>query len=104
ETLDLDTAIPIGLILNELLTKSNKYAFPEDQKGKVTVGLKKQTDTSYELRIRDNGVGIVDADRFNSGKTLGVNLVRGLVRQLRGSVEWLTPQQGTEVMIRFGEA
>jgi two-component sensor histidine kinase len=104
EVLDLDTAIPVGLMLNELLTNSYKYAFPEDKEGSVTVALSRKEDNSYEMRVSDDGVGIINKNRFKSGKTLGVNLIRGLARQLRGSVEWLERQQGTEVLVRFQAA
>ena len=103
--LDLDTAIPVGLILNELLTNSYKYAFPKDASGRVDIDFAPiNGGEQYELRVKDNGIGLLDETKVQGGKTLGANLVRGLVQQLRGTVEWLRPAAGTEVLIRFQPA
>ena len=103
--LDLDTAIPVGLILNELLTNSYKYAFPQDAAGRVDIEFTPVSGgEEYELRVKDNGIGLLDETKVQGGKTLGANLVRGLVQQLRGTVEWLRPAAGTEVLIRFQPA
>ena len=54
--LDVDTAVPIGLIVNELLTNSLKYAFPEDRKGKIELSLKEMDEKQLQLVVADNGV------------------------------------------------
>ena len=55
----IETAVPCGLIISELISNSLKYAFPEGKKGKVYVGLKTLNDKGkYELRISDNGIGL----------------------------------------------
>ncbi|MTB52100.1 sensor histidine kinase [Lewinella sp. W8] len=100
----LDTAIPVGLILNELLTNSYKYAFPGDRKGQVTVSLREEEKDLFELHVADDGVGIPEDQGLDSGNTLGVNLVRGLVRQLRGTVNWQKQPEGTVVQLRFRAA
>lgn len=100
ETLEIDTAIPVGLILNELLTNCYKYAFRGKEKGKITVDFHKDNQ-GYFLQVQDDGVG------FEYGKTgttkggIGLNLVRGLVRQLEGTLEWIALKEGTAVAIRF---
>lgn len=100
EKLDIDTAIPVGLILNELLTNSYKYAFVQNGSGKITVDFKKEND-QYFLQISDNGVGFTPEQAAAKTKSLGLNLVSGLVRQLEGTMEWLNIDTGTAVAIRF---
>ena len=82
--LEVDQAIPIGLILNELLTNSLQYAFPEDGTGKIQVQLLPKDQDLYVLRVSDNGVGLppgcIDSD------SLGFTLVRLLVDQLGGAL------------------
>jgi two-component sensor histidine kinase len=100
EYLDLDTAIPLGLILNELLTNAYKYAFPAGTAGQIKVSLQRTGD-QFNLQVSDNGVGLPADHVVRSSKSLGHNLVKGLVRQLEGSIKWLTPEQGTAVQIEF---
>lgn len=100
EYLDLDTAIPVGLILNELLTNAYKYAFPEGEAGLIKVSFQKPGD-QFRLQISDNGVGLPADHTERSRKSLGHNLITGLVRQLEGSIKWLTPERGTAVQIEF---
>lgn len=80
---DIDTAVPLGLIVNELLTNTLKYAFPGNQKGSVRIKLEKQTDGLLHLEVSDNGVG-------KSGETKGTGfggqLISLLTRQLNGSM------------------
>lgn len=101
ETLDIDTAIPVGLILNELLTNCYKYAFRGKEKGKIVVDFRKD-DKGYFLQVQDDGVGF-EQEKVLSQKRggIGLNLVKGLVRQLEGTLEWLVLKQGTAVTIRF---
>lgn len=100
EYLDLDTAIPVGLILNELLTNAYKYAFPEGATGKVQVIFQRVGD-HFELEINDNGIGLPADHAERIKKSLGHNLVKGLVRQLEGNITWLKPEKGTQVQIEF---
>lgn len=100
--LNLDTAIPIGLILNELLTNAYKYAFTNRKTGSILVALTKKA-AGYQLSVSDDGVGL-PSDHVNRRKqSLGHNLVIGLVRQLEGSVQWLrgADGRGTNVTIQF---
>lgn len=99
EELDIDTAIPVGLILNELLTNCYKYAFKGRMKGMIQVEFKKIAG-KYLLRVSDDGVGF-RPNKQRSNSTLGLNLVNGLVRQLEGTIEWLTVEKGTAVAITF---
>ncbi len=98
--LDLDTAIPVGLILNELLTNAYKYAFPEGGTGQIQVIFQRIGD-HFELEVNDSGIGLPPDHAERIKKSLGHNLVKGLVRQLEGSIEWLEPAKGTAVKIEF---
>jgi two-component sensor histidine kinase/HAMP domain-containing protein len=107
-TFDVDTAIPCGLIINELISNSLKYAFPEGREGKIKLTIKKiqaevNGDNEYELIVGDNGVGIPESLNFRETKSLGLQLVTTLAgHQLRGKVE-LNRADGTEFHICFKE-
>jgi len=99
--IDIDTAIPLGLILNELITNSMKYGFPGDMEGKVFIDLSKKDDT-YVLKVGDDGVGIPSDLDFRNTSSLGMQLVNGLVSQIDGEIE-LNRDNGTEFVIKFKE-
>ncbi|MBW4563200.1 MAG: PAS domain S-box protein [Mojavia pulchra JT2-VF2] len=98
--LDIETAIPCGLIINELVSNALKYAFPVHREGEIQVRLYQQYNQNLILIIRDNGVGLPENFDSKKAKTLGINLVQGLVKQLRGTLE-IKCQQGTEFKITF---
>jgi PAS domain S-box-containing protein len=100
-TLGADKATPCGLIVNELLANSLKYAFPEGRTGEVRVALRVNDNDEIELTVADNGVGIPDDLDFKNSDSLGLNLVTALARQLDGKIE-LIREQGTEFKITFG--
>ena len=86
--LNIDKAISVGLIVNELLTNAFKYAFPNDRKGLIEVILYKSIDDrDLHLIIRDNGIGIPENVDFNGTASLGLRLVRILTQQLRASLD-----------------
>ena len=96
--LNIETAIPCGLIINELVSNSLKYAFP-DGKGEITVEVH-STGEGYEMTVSDNGVGLPeDLDLEGSG-TLGLRIVRNLVEQIDGELEIERPARFT---IKFTE-
>jgi PAS domain S-box-containing protein len=84
-TVDLDLAIPCGLIINELVSNALKYAFPDGRCGRVEVRLQPQGGGEYALTVRDDGIGLPDNAEGPGRKTLGLQLVQGLVAQLRGT-------------------
>lgn len=95
-----DTAIPCGLILNELLSNALKYAFPGNRKGEIFIGLRSLGENEGELRICDHGVGIpADLDIENT-ESLGLQLVRNFTAQLQGTFI-LKREQGTDWRIHF---
>jgi PAS domain S-box-containing protein len=104
--LPIDKAIPLGLITNELLTNSLKYAFPGQCKGTISIDLQKDKE-NYRYTFSDDGVGFPDDVEFDPGsdgndtaQTLGLQLVIALVGQLQGTVI-LNRVNGTVFMIRF---
>lgn len=99
-TLDIDTGIPCGLIIDELITNSLKYAFQSRNSGLITVRFRKQDDQAYELVVRDNGVGIPETVDFLNTESLGMQLVTSLTAQLGGTIA-LRRVGGTEFTITF---
>ena len=82
--LDIDTAVPLGLIINELLTNTIKYAFPADNKGTITIKLEKQNDQYLHLVVTDNGIG---KSGMTHGTGFGTQLVSLLTQQLNGTMK-----------------
>ncbi len=83
--LDVAQAVPMGLIVNEAVNNTVKYAFPDDRKGEVFVSFKNIGDDLCELRISDNGVGLPEDFNIEETESLGMNLMRGLTDQLDGT-------------------
>jgi PAS domain S-box-containing protein len=96
----IETALPLGLIINELLTNAFKYAFPDFSEGDILVQIQNKEDDLVTLTIRDNGIGLPDTVKMDSEKSLGLFIVRLLVEQLEGTVE-IIRQNGTTFIIRF---
>jgi two-component sensor histidine kinase/HAMP domain-containing protein len=97
---DIDTAIPCGLIMNELVSNALKYAFPEGI-GIITIALDAKSEGMYELVISDNGVGLSEEFDLDTMNSLGLHLVKGLAEeQLEGELE-IHRNQGTTFRIRF---
>lgn len=96
---DLDTAIPLGLIVNELLTNSLKHAFPHDRKGKISVVLRKSTIRTLYLEVADDGVGRTSP--YTSVETgFGMQLVGLLMQQLSGKMKY-NLSVGTKIQFEF---
>jgi two-component sensor histidine kinase/DNA-binding NarL/FixJ family response regulator len=86
-TLEIDQAIPFGLIVNELVSNSLKYAFPGERRGAITVSLRTKGDDGIELQVKDNGVGLPPGLDIENTDSLGLQLVFMLVRQIGGEIE-----------------
>ncbi|MEA2006528.1 MAG: PAS domain S-box protein [Acidobacteriota bacterium] len=97
--LDINKAIPCGLIINELVSNSLKHAFPNHMKGKVSVEMLKENG-KHILSVKDTGIGFPEKLDFRNTKTLGMQLVTDLVKQLRGTIE-LARDVATEFKIAF---
>jgi two-component sensor histidine kinase len=100
-TLNMETAVPCGLIISELVSNSLKYAFPNEKKGEILVSLK-TVDDKYELIIRENGIGLPEELDFNNLETLGLLLVNNLTEQIDGELT-INRSPGTEFKIKFKE-
>ncbi len=101
--LGIDTAIPLGLLINEAVTNALKYGFKDQEEGEISIGLEKENKTEYILRIGDNGVGFPEEITPASTKSLGLKLIHNLSRQLKGSVIRDSSKKGTNYVIRFQE-
>jgi two-component system, sensor histidine kinase PdtaS len=97
--LNIDTAVPCGLIINELVTNSIKHGFPEDNPGLIRIKLFK-SHGKYILSVKDNGVGFPETIDFRNTETLGLQLINNLVLQLDGTIEVIL-DHGTEFKINF---
>jgi len=101
--LGLDTTIPLGLLINEAVTNSLKYGFPENTQGRIDIVLKEDIKDShtYFLDITDNGIGFPNEINHKTTKSLGLKLMHNLGRQLRGSVTRIKSDIGTGYHIIF---
>ena len=99
--LDLDTMVPLGLVLNELITNSFKHAFPGRDQGMINLLLHRVADNEFELMYSDNGVGIPQEKLSSEGATLGMSLIDSLVEQLNGYLTVESDGDGTRYHIRF---
>lgn len=102
EKLDIDVAIPCGIIINELLSNAFKYAFPDNRAGEIRVELRSVVNPNYKCRliVADNGIGIKGKIDFNSPKSLGLQLIKSLTDQLDGKLE-VKKDKGTCFTIFF---
>ena len=96
---DVEAATPLALLVNELVSNSLKYAFPENRKGKVTVSMKMH-ETFCKLTVADDGVGLSADLDLSDSRTLGCRLISALVDQISGSIEHC-PGPGTVFTVKF---
>ena len=97
---DIDKAVPLGLIVNELLTNTLKYAFPQRQAGRVQIKLHKQKDGVLQLEVSDNGIG---KSGVTHGTGFGGQLVALLTQQL-GDTMREEISNGTKIYFEFKNA
>ena len=93
--LDVDTTIPLGLIINELISNTLKYAFPEDRTGQLSISLK-QSESCLMLLVKDNGVGLPKDLNWKESPSFGLKLVSALAEKLKASLE-INNEKGTIV-------
>ncbi len=101
--LDLDLAVPCGLILNELMTNVFKYAFPNGRNGLVTVELRLNPDRIITLKVADDGVGLPANLEIAKANSLGLQLVNDLVEQVNGKLEIIN-SGGTTFLVSFRDS
>ncbi|WP_424989051.1 sensor histidine kinase [Flagellimonas sp.] len=99
--LDIDRAIPFGLILNELVSNSFKYAFPEnDENGKIYIHLRKNGDQGY-FEYTDNGVGLPEDSDERAHSSMGIRLINRLVNQLQSKLNIDRQVEGVRFWFNF---
>ena len=97
--LDMDTAMPCGLLVNEIVSNAYKYAFPGNEKGKILIELKK-TNGKMKLLVQDNGVGFDEDFSLEKSESLGMQLIQALTSQLDGELK-VSFENGTSFEISF---
>lgn len=98
--LDVSQAIPLGLIINEGIVNAIKYAFPNEQKGIVTIGLRYDGTSHLLLDISDNGIGLPSGLDIKQLNSLGLDMMQGLTKQLNGKF-YMENNNGLHIKIRF---
>ncbi len=98
--LDVSQAVPLGLILNEVITNAIKYAFPKPSTGTITVYLQRKTDGNILLRIMDNGIGFPAGFEVNVQGSLGIQLIKLFSEQLEGELKFQSIK-GVEISLLF---
>ncbi|MBR9919986.1 MAG: hypothetical protein GYB31_04045 [Bacteroidetes bacterium] len=99
--LDVDTIIPIGLILNELVSNALKYAFSEEEEGRLTISLAEK-DQKLLLSVQDNGVGFHSPSMIDKPQTFGYRLIKSLATKLKAKIK-LESVNGTRVELMISD-
>jgi two-component sensor histidine kinase len=97
----IDQAIPCGLVINELVTNALKHAFPEKRRGVITVQVIPLDGDRFRIRVSDDGVGLPDHIDIVSPRTLGLDLVATLARQLDAELKVERKQDGTSFALEL---
>ncbi|PHR21142.1 MAG: hypothetical protein COA41_02190 [Sphingopyxis sp.] len=97
----LDQAIPLAIVVNELVTNALKYAFAEQTEGTVSLAVRKKPDGKIEIEIRDDGCGLPEAFDPAASSGLGMRVSYALVQQLRGKLTFSASDKGTVFLVEF---
>ncbi len=100
--LNINTAIPCGLIVNELVSNALKHGFPDGRKGQLEIDLHRVAGDGYMLQVRDDGVGIPEGLDLRKTESLGMQIISTLVEQIEGRLE-LDRREGTTFRLGFKE-
>lgn len=96
--LDVDTVIPLGLVVNELISNALKHAFPGEKKGKIHISLHEK-DSNLVLEVKDNGIG-VNAEDFNNSTSFGNRMLRAFAQKMGAEME-IENNKGTKVILKI---
>jgi|GEM_PF-1746225 len=100
---NIDTSIPLGLLINEIITNALKYGLPDKKAGKLTIKMRSVEKASFLLEIGDNGVGYTASFKQSRQQSLGLRLIQQLAVQLNGNIEKMENKKGTYYQLRFRE-
>jgi two-component sensor histidine kinase/DNA-binding response OmpR family regulator len=100
--LNTDTAIPLSLVINELVSNALVHAFPDGRSGTISISMRKIGRGGFEMKIADDGIGMSNTSEGPSRQTLGLNLVHSLMENLHGTMK-VKASGGTRYVIRFKE-
>lgn len=100
-SLDLNTAIPFGLILNELISNALKHAFPDGRTGRIALSVAQEPSGMIALSASDDGVGVPEGLELRQSRSLGLRLVRSLTEQIGGTLTLESGEAGATFLIRF---
>ena len=100
--LNIETANPCGLIINELISNAVEHAFVGRERGKIALDFQENSHREFSLIIKDDGIGFPEYKDFFNSESLGLELVVTLVEQLEGQIE-MNNSNGTEIKITFKE-
>jgi len=100
--LNIDTAIPLGLLINEIITNSLKYGFKGTDRGEIYIRIEDHQHGNFTMFIGDNGVGFPENISFRESGSLGILLMHNLALQLQGGIEKVN-EAGTHYIINFKE-
>jgi two-component sensor histidine kinase len=98
--LDITFAVPLSLIVNEAVCNAYKHAFVDVIEGEIFVSIERESTKTYKLIIKDNGIGLPSGFDISNLKSIGFDLIKGLTKQLKGSLQ-LNTNYGTEIIITF---
>jgi two-component sensor histidine kinase len=100
--LDINSAVPCGLLLNELISNALKHGFPKGRKGTLKIELRRGNDRQIELRVADDGIGFPAGLDFRHPDSFGLQIVNMLVHQLEGTID-MDRANGTAFTVIFRE-
>ena len=98
--LNIDQAVPCGILLNELITNAFKHAFPGRKEGRIEIAASIDDKNVVHLTLKDDGIGFPDGFTADTQSSLGLRLVQNLVRQLRGTLA-MRSEKGAEIVVTF---
>jgi two-component sensor histidine kinase len=98
---NLETAIPLGLIINEAVTNTLKHGFKDKLKGILKISIELSENEFYKMIIEDNGQGVPKDFNFKKSKSLGTKLIKSLISQLEGNVRIESAYPGTALHFVF---
>ncbi|WP_224995850.1 sensor histidine kinase [Cesiribacter sp. SM1] len=102
--LKVDSLVPLGLLVHELVSNAVLHAFTEQEKGTISLSFGPAGENSYQLTIADDGKGMAGPEVFDAGKTLGIQLINSLTKQLKASKQLETSAgAGTRIIVKFAK-